>query len=188
MRPVDAAVPMRYTEPGQRGWRMRGGRAAAAGLALCLVAACGGGEPQLMNLRSGDGPDEFGIVPPRALELPPDLSALPPPTPGGANRTDPDPRAEAIAALGGKPDGGLGGDAALMAHVSRYGRAADIRQTLAAEDYAYRDRNRGRLLERLFNKTVYYSVYAPMSLDQHAELQRWRARGIYTPSAPPPAE
>lgn len=149
------------------------------------MAACGGGEPELMNLRAGDGPDEFGILPPKALELPPDLATLPAPTPGGANLTDPNPRAEAIAALGGNPSGGVAGDAALLNYTARYGRAADIRQTLAAEDYAFRDQNRGRVLERLFNKTVYYRSYRNMSLDQTAELKRWRARGVPTPSAPP---
>lgn len=161
-------------------------RAAAAGLALCLLAACDGGPPQLMNLRAGDGPDEFAILPPKALQLPPDVAALPPPTPGGANLTDPNPRADAIVALGGNPSGGAGGDAALLNHTGRYGRAADIRATLAAEDYAFRDRNRGRVLERLFNTTVYYAAYKPQSLDQQAELRRWRARGVATPSAPPP--
>jgi hypothetical protein len=150
------------------------------------MAACGGGEPELMNLRAGDGPDEFGILPAKALEMPPDLAALPPPTPGGTNLTDPNPQAEAIIALGGNPNGGIAGDAALLSYTARYGRAPDIRQTLAAEDYAFRDRNRGRVLERVFNKTVYYGVYSGMSLDQQAELQRWRARGVPTPSAPPP--
>ena len=46
----------------------------------------------------------------------------------------------------------------------------------------------GRVLERLFKTAVYFRVYSPMSLDQTAELQRWRARGVATPSAPPPAE
>lgn len=165
---------------------MRAGPMAAAGLALGLLAACEGGAPELMNLRAGEGPDEFAILPPKALQLPPDSAALPEPTPGGANLTDPDPRADAIAALGGDPDGGAGGDAGLINHTGRYGRSADIRATLAAEDYDYRDRNRGRVLERLFNTTVYYRAYRPMSLDQQAELRRWRARGVATPSAPPP--
>jgi hypothetical protein len=162
------------------------GRVVAAVLALGLVAACGQGEPELMNLRAGDGPDEFAILPPKPLQLPPDLAALPTPTPGAGNLTDPDPRGDAIAALGGNPAGGLAGDAALLNHTARYGRAADIRATLAAEDYAFRDRNRGRVLERLFNTTVYYRAYADMSLDQQAELRKWRRRGIPTPSAPPP--
>ena len=53
------------------------GRAAIALLAVLCLVACGNGDPQLMNLRSGEGPDEFGIVPPKPLEMPEDLSALP---------------------------------------------------------------------------------------------------------------
>jgi hypothetical protein len=41
-------------------------------------------------------------------------------------------------------------------------------------------------LERLFNVNVYYKAYRPMSLDQQAELWRWRRAGARTPSAPPP--
>ena len=55
-----------------------------------VLAGCGGPtDPRLMNLRStGQGPDEFSILPPKALELPEDLTALPDPTPGGENLTD----------------------------------------------------------------------------------------------------
>ena len=76
---------------------------------VCLVAllltACGSGDkvPHLMNLRSStDGPDEFAILPPKALSMPTDIAALPDPTPGGANRTDPHPQDAAVGALGGK--------------------------------------------------------------------------------------
>ena len=74
-------------------------------IALAMVmtlAACGNrdGVPSLMNIRSTtSGPDEFGIIPPKPLEMPEDLAALPDPTPGGANRTDRDPQAEAVADL-----------------------------------------------------------------------------------------
>ena len=65
---------------------------ALAGAALLTVAGCGAWRekpPQLMNLRSStNGPDEFSIVPPKPLEMPEDLAALPEPTPGGENRTD----------------------------------------------------------------------------------------------------
>lgn len=61
-----------------------------------------------------------------------------------------------------------------------------IRGTLAAEDLEFRRKNDGRLLERVFNVNVYFDAYEPMSLDQHAELERWRAQGLLTPSAPPP--
>lgn len=78
---------------------------AIAGAAMLTLAGCGSGdEPRLMNVRSTtQGPDEFGILPPKPLQMPTDLAALPPPTPGGANLTDPTPFSDAIVALGGRP-------------------------------------------------------------------------------------
>lgn len=165
----------------------------AFGAALMLSGCSGNGTPQLMNLtQPGEGPDEFGILPARPLEMPQDLAQLPPPTPGGANRSDVNPRGDAIAALGGNPaaltrTGAVpAADGALVASASRYGTSPDIRQTLAAEDVEFRSQNRGRLLERLFNANVYARAYGPLSLDQEAELQRWRGAGVRNVSAPPP--
>jgi hypothetical protein len=166
----------------------RGARALTTGLAMLVLSACGNdGPPDLMNIRttSRTGPDEFSIVPPKPLELPESLTVLPEPTPGGINRTDPRPQEEAILALGGRPNGGAGGNAALMSTVSRYGTDPAIREELAAADLEFRSENRGRPLERLFNINVYYSAYADQSLDQYMELRRWRAAGARTPSAPP---
>ena len=73
-----------------------------AGICAAMLAGCGNGDktPQLMNVRSTtQGPDEFGILPPKALSLPKDMNALPEPTPGGENLTDPTPNADAIVAL-----------------------------------------------------------------------------------------
>jgi hypothetical protein len=165
------------------------GRAIVALSALLVLVACGGnGVPELMNLRTGQGPDEFGIVPPKPLAMPESLADLPEPTPGGTNRTDRDPEAEAAIALGGRPAaaGGIpAGDSALMAHASRYGVEGNIRQTLATEDLQWRRDNKGRILEQLFNVNVYYKAYRDQRLDQQAELARWRALGLRTPSAPP---
>jgi hypothetical protein len=165
------------------------GKAIIALLAVAVLSACGNsGDPQLMNLRSGSGPDEFGIVPPKPLAMPESLSDLPEPTPGGSNRTDPNPEADAAIALGGKP-GSAGGipsaDSALFAHAARFGVESSIRSTLASEDLQWRRDNQGRILERLLNVNVYYRAYRDQSLDQHAELARWRLLGLRTPSAPP---
>lgn len=173
---------------------MRAGRgviAVAIGAALTLAACSNDG--RLMNLQStGAGPDEFAIIPPKPLELPTNLAELPPPTPGGVNRTDQHPEADAVAALGGNPEAVLrsGGsvpaaDAALVNYASRNGVTPGIRQTLAAEDEAFRMDNQGRLLERLANVNVYYRAYRDYSLDQYSELARWRAAGLRTPTAPP---
>lgn len=164
---------------------------AVAGVALLSLAACGRGDwdPILMNVTSDtNGPDEFAILPPKALELPEDLTALPEPTPGGSNLTDPTPHADAIVALGGNPAkaGGIpAGDSALYARANRYGTEGGIRQTLANEDLEFRRKNNGRLLERIFNVNVYFKAYRKMALDQHKELLRWRQAGVRTPSAPP---
>jgi hypothetical protein len=165
------------------------GKAVIAVATMITLAACGGkGVPELMNLRSGQGPDEFAIVPPKALDMPENLAELPEPTPGGPNRTDQNPEADAAIALGGNPTsaGGIpAGDGALYAHAARFGVDGGIRGTLASEDLEWRRDNNGRPLERLFNINVYYKAYRRQSLDQQAELARWRALGLRTPSAPP---
>lgn len=166
------------------------GKAIIALLAVLVLSACGSdtSTPQLMNLRTGEGPDEFAIVPPQPLQMPASLAELPEPNPGGANRTDRNPEAEAVIALGGQPGaaGGIpAGDGALYAHAARFGVQDGIRSTLAAEDLEWRRDNQGRILERLFNVTVYYRAYREQSLDQRNELDRWRRAGLRTPSAPP---
>jgi Protein of unknown function (DUF3035) len=169
--------------------RAQKGRAIIAVATMITLAACGDrGAPQLMNLRSGQGPDEFAIVPPKPLEMPESLAELPEPTPGGSNRTDRNPEAEAVVALGGNPSaaGGIpAGDSALYSHAARFGVEGGIRSTLAAEDLDWRRDNNGRILERLFNVNVYYKAYRKQRLDQQAELARWRALGVRTSSAPP---
>ena len=156
---------------------------------MLLLSACVTDKtPRLMNLRSStNGPDEFSILPSKPLELPEDVAALPEPTPGGANLTDRKPFDEAIVALGGtaRAAGGIpASDAALYNHAGRKGVTPGIRQALAADDLIFRQKNNGRVLERLFSLNVYYRVYRKQSLDQTAELARWRKAGARTPSAP----
>ncbi|WP_208348939.1 DUF3035 domain-containing protein [Pseudaestuariivita rosea] len=171
---------------------------ASLGITLLIscfaLAACDRGDPELMNVRaSGEGPDEFGILPVKPLEVPPNPNELPTPTPGGTNITDLQPNEDAIVALGGNPArasaGGIpASDAALVNHASRLGRDSTIRQTLAREDLDFRRRNRGLPLERAFNANVYYRAYEPMTLDSYRELERFRRAGVRTPAAPPPPE
>jgi len=158
--------------------------AMAAALAL---SACADRDPRLYTLRSDSGgPDEFAILPTKPLEMPQDMAALPPPTPGGANRSDPTPEADAYAALGGNAEVlTRGGDGGVVSYATRYGVDGNIRADLAAADLEYRRENDGRLLERLFNASVYFKAYRPFELDQHRELERFRAAGIGTPAAPP---
>ncbi len=115
---------------------------------------------------------------------------MPPPTPGGANITDPNPDADAVAALGGNPaqlaaQGVGAADGALIAYAGRGGVQPGIRQVTAEEDQAFRARHGRRPLERLANKGVYYRAYERMTLDSWAEQDRWQRAGVPTPAAPP---
>lgn len=165
-------------------------------IAVLAVSACGNKNknPELMNIRpSGNGPDEFAILPTKPLQSPDFEAALPTPTPGGSNITDPTPEADAVAALGGNPDrvvaradGSIGrGDGNLVSHAQRFGSNRVIRQALGAEDLEFRRKNKGRVLERVFNLNVYFRVYKDVSLDKYSELERFRRLGVRTPSAPP---
>lgn len=171
----------------------RAGRTALLLAAALSVAACASrdADPRLLNIRSGtDGPDEFAILPPKPLEPPRDYASLPLPTPGGANRTDPTPQADAVAALGGRPSalsapGIPAADQAILNHAGRNGVDPGIRGQLAAEDVEFRQGKRPALLERLFKVNTYFRAYRPQELDQYRELERMRQAGIRTPAAPP---
>lgn len=145
------------------------------------LAACSGGGP-LHRLGSGTKvPDDFSVLPMRPLVVP-DTLALP--EPGGENRAEPNPLGDAMVLLGGREGAGVAGDTALMAQISRHVTDVDIRTTVAGEDAAFRSRARvGR--GGLSARDPYYAAYARQSLDPWAELDRFRAAGVATPSAPP---
>ncbi|MCV6593538.1 MAG: DUF3035 domain-containing protein [Silicimonas sp.] len=157
------------------------------GLALALSACSDDGGLLNIKQQPGEGPDEFAVLPTKPLEMPEDMGALPEPTPGGINRTDPTPEVDVAAALGGNAAvlSRASNDGALLAHAGRFGTSPNIRATLAAEDRAFREDNQGRVLERLFDVNVYFRAYEFMSLDQYAELERMRRAGIRTPAVPP---
>lgn len=158
-------------------------------LAVILMAACGSSDRSLRDLRSASGgPDEFAVIPVGPLEIPQTLD-LPTPTPGGTNRTDPTPNADAIAALGGNAAAQRAGgipadDSALVAQVSRYGVDPDIRTTLASADAAKRDRARRLNVLNPLGRDRYFPAYAGQALDAFAELERLRALGIVVPNPP----
>ena len=154
------------------------------------LAACGGdAEPNLLNIKQprSAGPDEFSVLPSKPLEIPQDLAALPQPTPGAGNRTDPTPQADVARALGGNPAvlNRRGADGALRTYASRFGVDPQIRAKLAAADLEFRRQNDGRLLERIFNVNVYFQAYEPLELDQYRELERLRRAGVRTSGIPP---
>ena len=104
-------------------------------------AAAGCSDIGLRHLQApGPGPDEFSVLPVKPLTQPKDYAFLPAPTPGGGNLTDPNPKAEAVAALGGNaaalnPNTAIPStDAALVTATSRYGVPANARQVVNAED------------------------------------------------------
>ncbi|WP_172327088.1 DUF3035 domain-containing protein [Mangrovicoccus sp. HB161399] len=161
--------------------------------ALAALAACSSSDeaPDLMRFRNNtSAPDEFVVVPTKPLQTPDNTAVLPVPTPGSSNRADQTPVADAVAALGGSPSalnrsGIPASDSALLAYAGRDGTDPGIRDTLAEEDLAWRRRNNMRPLERIANTNGYYDAYRQMQLDQQAELERLRARGVIVPSAPP---
>jgi hypothetical protein len=170
---------------------------AKLGVVLALAAglsACGKNRDiQLHELNtSQDGPEEFGILPVKALETPEDISQLPAPTPGGRNRTDQTPVADAVAALGGNPnrveprgEGVSRSDGSLVNYASRKGVTPGIRQKLAAEDLEFRKR------QSLFTWSIkkedkYYDAYRKMAIDPYYVLRLYRNAGARTPAALPP--
>ncbi|TYO88159.1 DUF3035 domain-containing protein [Oceanicella actignis] len=169
-------------------------------LRLCLVAAvaalaagCGGrtdlGEALGIKLSS---PDAFNVYPRKPLRLPPDLNALPEPRPGAPSPLDPDPLAEARAALGGvgaTPDPAAApstGELTLLDRAGANEAPADIRRQLEAPE---RNRRSPYGLSSLFGIPVPdYEVGGDSPvLDPRAEAERLLELGAPTPSAPPPA-
>lgn len=164
-------------------------KAILLGVVAAALTACAGGDRGLRDLRNnGGGPDEFRVNPVNPLVLPEDLTALPTPTPGAGNRVDPNPNADAVAALGGNPNaltpnGIPAGDSAVVAAARRNGVDPEIRQNLAAEDAAFR--SRAARFGLFGGRDRYFSAYARQALDAYGELQRFRNAGVATPSAPP---
>ncbi len=160
--------------------------------AFALSACSGDGERHLSYIpKEGYGPDEFAIVPNKPLETPEDLSTLPPPTPGGPNRADQNPVADAVVALGGKPSTQTeipGRDAAVVNYAARGGIQPGIGQVLAQEDYETRRRHGRRDIFHLGATDDYTAAYKSQWLDADRELARLRAHKIKTPSAPPPED
>lgn len=160
-------------------------------LVIVAVAGCSN-SGRLRDLRSfTGGPDEFMVVPSKELIIPGSYSDLPEPTPGGSNRTDQTPKADAVAALGGKPArlklaGGVPAtDSALINHVSRNGLSPTIREDLAEEDAAFRKRQARFTNFRIVRVDRYNQAYRRLRLDAHKEAARWRSVGVPTPTSPP---
>lgn len=165
-------------------------KAILAIMTAATLMACSSGERPLHDMRSTTGgPDEFTVLPVAPLEMPATMS-LPAPTPGGANLTDPTPEADAIAVLGGNAGatntGGIpNADAALVASAGRNGTQSDIRAVLASEDARFRAGKKRLGFLSILSRDRYFRAYARQALDAYAELARFRAAGVATPTAPP---
>lgn len=168
---------------------------AKLGVLLALTAglsACGDRDITLHELRvRGDGPEEFAIVPPKALQTPEDFNALPPPTPGGSNRTDQTPEADAVAALGGDGNrayvrgaGVSASDGALVNYAGRNGVNGGIRAQLAEEDLQFRKR-KSLFTWQIMREDQYYDAYRRMAIDPYEVLRLFRRAGVRTPAADP---
>lgn len=163
-------------------------------LAVSGVAGCGLAERDkpLRDLSNNSGrPQEFSIVPNKPLVQPETYGQLPPPTPGGANRTDQTPKLDAVAALGGNParltgaqQGVPSGDVALIRSASRYGRDPNIRQDLARKDAEFR-RSKSLFTWSVVPDDDYNKAYRRQTLDPYVWLQLYRRAGARTPTAPP---
>lgn len=163
-------------------------------MAFVIVAGCGGGRDRDVTLskirHKGNGPDEFSIIPGKPLEMPTDVATLPTPVPGGGNRTDQDPLADGIAALGGntsaqRTETPSAAHAGLVNQTGRFGRDPGIRQTLATEDLERRREYGNVNILRILPGDDYTQAYKDDWLDAHAEERRLRRRGVRTPAAPP---
>lgn len=150
-----------------------------------MLSGCAGGLAGFLRSSGAvSTPDEFMVLPTRPLEMPTDLSTLPPPVPGSLNRVDYRPNAEAVAGLTGRQ--GPAGTADGSVLVARTGAgAAEIRTTLAVEDQEYRSSNRGRLLERWFSRDREALTYRNQTLDAPSTFETLRDHGVGVPAPPP---
>lgn len=160
----------------------------AALIAMTMLLGACANEGLKVVVTTTPGPDEFIVEPKKPLQTPPDLTALPAPTPGRSNLVDNDPVGDAIVALGGRAssNGSIpASDGALVTVVSRFGVTPSIRAELAASDAEFR-RRQSRLTQfRLFPEDRYLQAYRGQVLDARATAEQWRRAGAITPSFPP---
>jgi hypothetical protein len=159
-------------------------------LLVLAVAGCGGTE----NFRDAVGlntppPDEFLVVSRAPLQMPPRLDALPPPQPGAPSRVEPNPQAQAQAALAGRPipqaAAPSGGEQALLAAVGPADPA--VRSAIRSETAATPTERRFGL-DSFFGFPINQNPGAPVDrLDPREEAERLRTTGAAVPVIPPDA-
>lgn len=160
-------------------------------LSVCaLLSACSGDGTLRNQTTTGNGPEEFNIVPTKPLQMPPDYNALPVPLPAGMNLVDQRPKADAIEALGGNPralasTGVPSSDSAVVSYAGRNGIDPQIRATLRQEDADFREREARWSSLKFPNVDRYASAYSRQTLDAASVAEWWRRQGITTPAFPP---
>jgi hypothetical protein len=166
-------------------------RAAIAAGLVVVLAACssqGPGWRESLGL-SAPPPDPFLTVARAPLEMPPSLGALPPPQPGAPSRVDPNPTAEAQAALGtGFSTVGAAptsGESALISAAGAETADPAIREQVVAET-PQPERRFG--LDSLFGVPIVQDPAADARrLDAEAEAERLRREGGTAPTPDFPA-
>ncbi len=166
----------------------------AALAALAATAALAGcdtiGNPIEAITTKKPSPDEFQVIARRGLQLPPGLqsSTLPEPRPGAASPLDPDPQAEAIAALTGAapPPQATAisrGEAALLAAADAQAASPDIRTRIAAEnrEIEANEPYRPPTIFELFSGDD--DIDPDTVIDPAAEARRLQESGVATPTS-----
>ena len=156
---------------------------------ILFLAACNRGDGPAFSLDpKAVTPDEFMVTTTRPLQIPQSVAELPAPLLGSGNLADIDPNVSLRLALGGNGSLGRGGiaasDRALIAAAVRNGTTPDIREMLATEDAALRQRRSSRL-KNLSEDGNAGAFYSDMLLDPYAEMERLSTMGVRVPTAPP---
>lgn len=172
---------------------LRGLRAALpAAMASGLLAACSVGSGNLgetlgLNVPP---PDPFLIVARAPIEVPSDLHSLPRPDPGAPSRVEPNPVADARAALMGSdarvaPAPISPGEAALLREAGAPDADPNIRENIT-DSAPVAERKFG--LDSLFGIPIIQNpALEAERLSPAAEAERLRAEGLPAPVAPPEA-
>lgn len=155
-------------------------------MALAALAGCSTGSNQVF---SSSGPDEFMVVSRKPLQMPQDPRALPAPQPGAPNLVDPDPRADAQAALfpataGGAETPPSAAESALLTASGADDSDPEIRTTLAEEAPPEVERRFG--LDSFLGTPITQNPGdTGEQLDSARESERLIAGGAPSPTPPP---
>ncbi len=161
--------------------------AAATALAGCDTV----GNPLDALSSKKPSPDEFQVLTRRGLERPPGrgASTLPEPRPGVASPLDPDPQAEAIAALTGaapppRATAISRGEAALLAAADAQAASSEIRTQIAVENREIEE-NKPYEAPTIFELLSGEETIDPETvIDPAAEARRLQESGVATPTSP----